>query len=243
MCFASVLEDDLLTKRPREANYAFGAPFGYLKAGENMIDHIDVLDKRGETMQAYGIVPNWAKPFMPYLFFDRFWTDGLQAKSGLQAFGQKAIQRRKENYDPNNPDLLSLLFDVKPSDKEEERLPENEILSDAIAFIIGGSDAPSIAMTHFMDVVSRNMILQRRLQAEVDSVFPDPIDEDWVASDSVVQQLPLLSVAIKESQRLTPTSSTGLERVVPRNGALICGHHIPEGVCLQVLPDTCQDSC
>jgi hypothetical protein len=96
-----------------------------------MIDLIDVLDKRGETMQAYGVVPHWAKPLMKYLIFDRFWYDGLKAKSGLQKFGQEAFQRRQENYNPENPDLLSLLFSAKlPESSSQKSLPEQEIISD-----------------------------------------------------------------------------------------------------------------
>lgn len=210
------------------ANYGFGASFGFMQYGHKMIDLMDVLDKRGETMQAFGVVPNYAKPLMKCLFFDKFWAEGLAAKSGLQTFGQEALQRRQENFDPENPDLLSLLFNAKlPSG---DKLSEKEIISDAIAFIIGGSDAPSIAMAHFMDLVSRDSDLQARLQLELDKHFPDPLPEDWVAPDSVTQDLPLLGAALKESQRLIPTSSTGLERVVPNGGAEIAGCHFPEGV-------------
>jgi benzoate 4-monooxygenase len=51
-----------------------------------------------------------------------------------------------------------------------------------------------------------------------------------VAPESVVKTLPLLNATLKETMRLRPTSSTGLERIVPPGGQEIAGKFFAAGV-------------
>jgi benzoate 4-monooxygenase len=51
-----------------------------------------------------------------------------------------------------------------------------------------------------------------------------------VTLESVVKNLPLLNVTLKETMRLRPTSSTGLERIVPPGVQEIAGKFFAAGV-------------
>lgn len=169
---------------------------------------------------------------MKYLIFDSFWYDGLKAKSGVSKLGQQALEERRKQNSSDNPDILNLLFNAKTDNGQP--LPEKDIVSDACAVMAGSADAPSIVMAHFIDCITRDMRVQYRIQEEIDNLSPGTLDEGCTVSDSVVQDLPFLGAALKESQRLISTSSTGLERVVPQGGRKIVGEFLPGGTLVSV---------
>jgi benzoate 4-monooxygenase len=113
-------------------------------------------------------------------------------------------------------------------------LPAEEIIAEAISFIVGGSDTTSSTMTNFMDFVSRDSKLQDDLWRELCNAFPGPRNPSWVAPEDLSGKLPLLNAILKEVMRLRPTSSTGLERVVPEGGRTISGEFVPAGSLISV---------
>jgi benzoate 4-monooxygenase len=167
---------------------------------------------------------------MRYNYFDSFWSAGLRATANLEGVGRRAYNHRKNNSEPQK-DLLSFLFQAKDS---SGALGEEEILAESISFIVGGSDTTSSTMTNFIDFVSRDVELQKRLQIELDDAFQGKQGSEWVAADKVVQNLPLLNATLREVMRVRPTSATGLERVVPSGGKSIAGDYFPAGVRLSL---------
>jgi benzoate 4-monooxygenase len=85
-----------------------------------------------------------------------------------------------------------------------------------------------------MDFVSRDKVLQDEMWKELRDAFPGKRGEDWVASEGVVGRLPLLNAVLKEVMRIRPTSSTGLERVVPEGGRMVAGVSLPAGTLVSV---------
>lgn len=162
---------------------------------------------------------------MKYVYFDPFWSAGLRAASNLASLGRAAYFDRKNNTSPQK-DLLSYLFAAK----DHGVVGEQEIIAESISFIVGGSDTTSSTITHFIDFVSRDRVLQRDLQKELDAAFPGVQELDWVPSYQSLKDLPLLNAALKEVMRIRPTSSTGLERVVPKGGKRIAGMWFPADV-------------
>ena len=165
---------------------------------------------------------------MKYCFFDSFWSAGLRATSNLALIGTKAYFQRK-NKESTRKDLLSFLFNAKDPDTGLP-LTENEVIAESISFIVGGSDTTSSTMTNVVDILARSPEVQRKLQQELDNVFPGPMDDGWVADFQTVNQLPILNAIVRETMRFKPTSATGLERVTPVGGRIIDGQYIPEGV-------------
>ncbi|KAF3039743.1 hypothetical protein E8E12_006792 [Didymella heteroderae] len=129
--------------------------------------------------------------------------------AGLRAASNLAALGRAAYFERrNNPlprkDLLSYLFAAK----DNEDVGEQETIAESISFIVRGSDTTSSTITHFIDFVSRDRALQRNLQKELDT--------------------------LKEVMRIRPTSSTGLERVVPKGGKRIAGEWFPAGTVVSV---------
>ena len=214
--------------------WAFGASFGYVESGRDDHNLIQILDSRSEVLNAMGNLPLWIRPYMKYFYLDPFWYNGLRSVSNLGAVGTAAFQKRKAKSSSERKDLMSFLLNAKDPDTGGS-LPEKEIIAEAIAFIGGGSHTTSHTMTHFMDFVSRDRKLQDEIWKELFEAFPRPMDPNWVAPDEVASRLPLLNATLKEVMRFRPTSSTGLERVVPEGGRIIGDVLFPPG-CLVSVP-------
>lgn len=193
---------------------------------------IHVVDTRGEVLNALGHLPLWLRPYMRYLIFDSFWYKGLGATSALASIGITAEAKRR-NEVTSRKDLMSFLLNAKDPETGSP-LPQSEVVAEAISFIVGGSDTTSSTMTNFMDYVSRDADLQKRIYFELLEAFPGPLEDDWVAAENIAAKLSILNATLKEVMRLRPTSSTGLERVVPLGGSIVAGVHLPAGSLVSV---------
>ncbi|RVX71143.1 hypothetical protein B0A52_03509 [Exophiala mesophila] len=214
-------------------SFAFGKSFDFISKGRDDINLISTIDMRGEVLNALGAVPVWLRGLMKYNVFDRWWYRGLRATANLEKIGRAAYHQRKASPDTRK-DLLSYFFAAQRSNSDVSP-DELEIIAESISFIVGGSDTTSSTMTNFIDMVSRDRDLQRRIQMELDSAYPDQKDEDWVPSEKeILQKQPLLLATLREVMRFRPTSATGLPRLTPKGGKVICGQFIPEGTVVSV---------
>ncbi|KAG4413069.1 hypothetical protein IFR04_013791 [Cadophora malorum] len=214
--------------------YAFGVPFGFLASGSDGYNLINTVDTRGEVLNTIGHLPRWIRPYMKYFRIDPFFYNGLRSTANLEAIGRAAFGKRKaETSSAQRKDLMSFLLNAQDPDNGGP-LPDEEVIAEAISFIVGGSDTTSSTMTNFMDFISRDQEIQSQIFAELLEAFPGPLGPGWVASEEVAGKLPLLNASIKEVMRLRPTSSTGLERVVPQGGRDVAGTFLPAGYLVSV---------
>lgn len=180
-------------------------------------------------LNALGTVPPFFRGWMRYNIFDDFWAKGLRARAGLEQIGRDAFLKRKSTISKElgfqRRDLLSFLFNAIDPDTGKPLL-EEEIVAEAISFIVGGSDTTSSTMTNFIDLVSRDSVVTKRLQRELDEAFPDT-SLDWIAPESKLLKLPYLNATLREVMRYRPTSATGLERLTPPGGRVISGRLFP----------------
>ena len=198
--------------------------------GNDPYDLVSTIDSRGEALNALGTVPVPLRRYMKYHPWDSFWSVGLRATSNLATFGREAYVRRQQGQN-GGKDLMGFLFEAKDPETAANLLQE-EIVAEAISFIVGGSDTTSSTMTNYIDIVSRDKDLQRQIQEELDGAFPGVQPPEWIAPNAIVANLPLLNATLKEVMRFRPTSATGLERVVPTGGRVICEKFFPAGVSL-----------
>ncbi|EMD84995.1 hypothetical protein COCC4DRAFT_154476 [Bipolaris maydis ATCC 48331] len=215
------------------ASFSFGEPFGFVKKGMDEYSLIQIIDARGEFMNAIGSLSPTLRSIMKYNPFDNFWAKGSKARAGLESIGRAAYERRKASGGDSRKDLLGFLFSAKDPDTNRP-ISEDEIIAESISFIVGGSDTTSSTMTNFIDLVARNANLQSRIQQEIDKVFPGQPAWNWIPAESDIKDLPLLLATLREVMRFRPTSATGLERVTPQGGRTIVGQYIPEKTLVSV---------
>lgn len=72
-----------------------------------------------------------------------------------------------------------------------------------------------------------------KLHLEFSSAFPS---KDTVAYWDAASTLPYLDACVKETLRLHPPTGFLMERVVPPEGAVICGAFVPGGTTVGCIP-------
>lgn len=227
---ANLLAFDLM------GEWSFGAAFGFVAAGKDIHNLITTLDVRSDVLNAMGHLPLPIRPYMKY-FPDPFFYNGLRVLTNLGQVGtsafKKRLEKKEKGEDEGRKDVMGFLLNAKDPDTGGP-LRQQEIVAEAISLIGGGSHTTSVTMTHVMDFVSRDKALQDEMWKELRDAFPGEKGEDWVASEGVVGRLPLLNAVLKEVMRIRPTSSTGLERVVPEGGRMVAGVSLPAGTLVSV---------
>ncbi|KAF5873019.1 putative cytochrome p450 protein [Botrytis fragariae] len=114
-----------------------------------------------------------------------------------------------------------------------------------------GSETTGTTICGILNCLVQNPHELAKLETEVRTIFEK--EEDITLS--ALQQLPFLNAVVNEGLRICNPVSGGLLRIVPRGGATVCGHFLPEGThiacntiamalsehnfhhCLQFLPD------
>ncbi|KIX06218.1 uncharacterized protein Z518_04193 [Rhinocladiella mackenziei CBS 650.93] len=210
---------------------AFGEPFGFTALGQDSNGGIKKLRDRGEWCATVGQMP-WIKTWTPYLFFDPFFTKGLQATKDLARIGIAKVEKRKTaKVDPDRKDILYYLLAATDPDTGNA-LPDNEVKAEALTQLIAGSDTTGNTITHIVDMLCRHPEAMKKLQEELDAAFPSPLEPDFVAMFEDCKDLPYTQGVINETLRLRTTVSVGLPRVVPKGGAMVCGRFFEAGTVL-----------
>lgn len=102
---------------------------------------------------------------MQYLRIDIFWYIGLPAKSILEKLGRAAYGKRNDQT-TSQKDLLNFLVNAKDPGAGLP-LPENEVLAEAVSFIVSSKDTTTSTTTSVMDFVSGDPDLQQGLYQEL----------------------------------------------------------------------------
>jgi benzoate 4-monooxygenase len=132
---------------------AFGEAFHFIEAGNDYNNGIRVLNERGEWSATVGTMP-WIKPYTPYMFWDRFFPQGLKSVKELAQIAIHAVEKRKKNGS-NRKDLLHYLMNARDPDTDQP-LPDGELKAEALTQLIAGSDTTSNSLTHILDLLCRH---------------------------------------------------------------------------------------
>lgn len=148
--------------------------------------------------------------------------DFTAADLRLQSYPRESIQRYRNIIaaDPWNPKptLFTKLFKAG-----EEGLSQQEIVSNAEAYIVAGSDTTAHTLTYLVWAVCRESEVKRRLVEEVTALPDGYTNED-------LKQLQYLNQVLDEILRLFSAAPSSLPREVPKGGFEVDGYWIPGGV-------------
>jgi cytochrome P450 len=151
----------------------------------------------------------------------RVFRESAAADIRLKHYPEESIQRYQRIIaaNPQNPKptLFTKLFKA-----EEGGMPHEDIVSNAEAYIIAGSDTTAHTLAYLVWAVCQRGDVKRRLAEEV-ATLPDAyVDED-------MKKLPYLDHVLREALRLYAAALSGLPREVPDSGYEVDGYWIPGG--------------
>jgi len=130
----------------------------------------------------------------------------------------------------SSKELHDLMRDVLESKKQHpEVVTDRAILGIAVALSTAGSDTTAITLSMLLYYLMTTSSAYKRLQQEVDSLFSGNVASATSFTYNDAQQLPYLDSCIKETFRMHPGSSNFQERIVPAEGATICGEFVCSG--------------
>jgi len=119
-----------------------------------------------------------------------------------------------------------MYYFLKQANKEQ--LPTKTIEAQATVVILAGSETSSVAETAAIYHILTHPDIHKKLQEEIRSVFASIED---IKLQDVLHKLPYLDAVVQETLRIHAPLANGFTRWVPdKNGAMICGKHVPQGV-------------
>jgi len=134
-------------------------------------------------------------------------------------------------------DLLSMF--LKAKEDRPDFFHDDRVLSMAVSMAFAGSETTAISLAAVFYYLLRTPRCLQLLLEEIESAVSSHTFEDrpsglvtWAES----QKLPYLDACVKEAFRLHPAVGLTLERVVPAQGAEICGEHIAGGTIVGCNP-------
>lgn len=126
-----------------------------------------------------------------------------------------------DDSDSPPPSLFAQVFLAEEQDQGLEPL---EVVSNAVTFLVAGTDTTAGALTYLVWSVCRHPEVRFFLTEELDDELGFGMFDE-----ARLRALPYLGQVVEETLRLYPGVAGGLLRTVPAPGADICGCWIPGG--------------
>ncbi|KAG8162699.1 hypothetical protein KVR01_007177 [Diaporthe batatas] len=193
---------------------AFGEPFGSLEAGSEseLVRNIE----SGLARQPIGTAFKLAG--LGWLIT---WIAGPRSRFRRES-AQKTAERLRRRMALNfeRPDLIGSLL----RKQEDWNMPFEQLRSNAGLLVVAGSETTATLLCGVTYLLLRSPACLRKVTDEVRSSFESEHDITF----SSVQNLPYMLACLREGLRRYPPVAGPLPRVVPKGGAHIAGHFVPE---------------
>lgn len=127
-------------------------------------------------------------------------------------------------------DLLSMF--LKAKEDRPDFFHDGRVLTMAVSMAFAGSETTAISLAAVFYYLLKNPRCYQNLMQELDGALEIGTIEarpSGITTWAESQKLPYLDACIKEAFRLHPATGLIIERIVPKQGAEICGEVIPGG--------------
>ncbi|OIW31503.1 cytochrome P450 [Coniochaeta ligniaria NRRL 30616] len=206
---------------------AFSESLGFIEKGADVDGILAAVVARFDHWGHWAALPG-----ADYLFNKSALAGKLRKKgdSPLASVSMEQLLKRKgamsTTEKPDRMDLLQKFLDGQA--KYPDIVSDDQILGIIMSTIGAGADTTAGTLAYTLYLLCKNPAATQKLQAELDNALADGTltnPPTWPQ----VNKLPYLEAVLKESMRVVPIASWGLDRVVPAGGATIAGTYIPGG--------------
>ncbi|KAG0048105.1 hypothetical protein BGZ83_006899 [Gryganskiella cystojenkinii] len=205
---------------------AFGQSFQMVRDDNHPIPRQMAKSLKRSMQQTFN---PWMRWFVPLDYsFIKFGAERVQVRKAAGEEGRRA-------------DLLQFLIDAQASERAsgngdtgndyedmiQGKLTDRAVETEAIVFLIAGSETSSTAMTNTLMYLVKNPRTLNKLVRELDQATANNAIGALPTYDQV-RNLPYLTACINESMRLRPVAATGIPREVTQD-TMMGGYNIPKG--------------
>lgn len=175
----------------------------------------------------------WKNPILNLLSKWGLWDNSF----AVAQFARARMEERIHAPDPeklpnvNKEDLLSMF--LKAQQANPDFMTDKRVLTMAVSMAFAGSETTAISLASVFYYLIKNRSCLENLLNELRTAVDNEAIENrptGLISWAEAQKLPYLDACIKEGFRMHPAAGLPLERVVPPQGATICGEAIAGGV-------------
>ncbi|KAJ9498131.1 hypothetical protein LTR99_009856 [Exophiala xenobiotica] len=205
----------------------FSKRFGFLEAGRDLEDMLHHTAKHMEYLGTMGQLPSLDKWFRLNNPLARL----LAKPNAIVEFTTKHIYRHRSfSKDRVNADFVTRFQMAR--EKYPDIMTDSQLIDYAVTNVSAGSDTTAIILRAvFFNLLTNPPALGRVMSEIREALARRP--KDKVTKDhfswTEARQMQFLQACIKESLRLHPALGMILPRVVPVQGAMVCGVFIPGG--------------
>ncbi|KAI0509177.1 cytochrome P450 [Xylaria bambusicola] len=149
-------------------------------------------------------------------------------QSNHYATALNKIQRRMSSQ-VMRPDFMSHFLENNPG---FEKMSQQEVESTLTMLLIVGSETTATALCGALHYLVQYPDALQKLEHEIRGNFANELDISFRS----LHQLPYLSAVISETLRLCNPVAGGIMRIVPEQGATVCGYSLPSGTHVTLSP-------
>ncbi len=217
---------------------AFSESLGFIHKGTDVDGILAAVVARFDNWNAWAALPGldylWNKSALATKLIHRRRGDSPLARVSMAQLVARQRQRQGEGKPmmdeeaaAKSNDLLQKFLDGQAR-YPDIAASDTHVLGIIMSTIGAGADTTAGTLAYTLYLLARHPAAAATLQAELDAAHTDAalaVPPRWTQ----VQHLPYLDAVLRESMRILPIASWGLDRVVPPAGATISGTFIPGG--------------
>ncbi|KAJ4375373.1 hypothetical protein N0V83_002459 [Neocucurbitaria cava] len=186
------------------------------------------------SVKALGLTAAKAK-YPIFAYYDKaksLFTDTeapMRARKEFFDLAHDKVERRLEKGAASpRPDFFNAI--LKNQDAEAKALSRAEMDSNAVLFLVAGSETTATILTGATYLLLKHPAAYANLVHEIRTTF----SSHAAITMEAVNKLDYMIACLQEGLRYYPPVPTGFPRVVPAGGGTISGHYIPGGTSVYV---------
>jgi cytochrome P450 family 110 len=176
-----------------------------------------------DLMDLFKFPLNSAALYLPWLRQDLGswspWGKFRRIQKEIDTLIYTEIKERRQNYDPNLTDILTLMMSAK--DENDQGMTDMELHDELLTILLAGHETTATAIAWALYWVNSKQEIKEKLQQEIANLGenPEPMD---------IYKLPYLTAVCNESLRIYPVAILTFDREV-REEVEMMGYNLPVG--------------
>ena len=147
------------------------------------------------------------------------WKRQMKKQEKSDQLIYQEIQERRENFDPQRTDILTLL--MAATDEEDQAMTDEELRDELMTLLVAGHETTATAISWAFYWIHKLPAVREKLLVELDSLGENP-------DSNTIFKLPYLTAVCNETLRIHPVGMLTFPRKV-KTPISVCGYQLEPG--------------